>query len=88
MIATLSGLSTIETLGAVVMLSLVVLIYRSSTPVPAGGYIGGLLERPTPLKRTCGADCIVCSYCGVENDAIYTYCSDCGERLILQSETW
>jgi len=30
MIATLSGLSTIETLGAVVILSLIVLVYRSS----------------------------------------------------------
>lgn len=78
----------IETLEVVVMLSLIVLVYRSSPPVPAGGYIDGLLERPTLSQRTCGSDCIVCSYCGVESDAIYTYCSDCGERLIRQSETW
>lgn len=88
MIATLAGLSTTETLGVVIMLGLIGFVYRSSPPVPASAYVGGLLKRPISSQRTCEPDCIVCSYCGVENDTIYTYCSDCGGRLIVPSETW
>lgn len=79
-----AGLSEIESMSVIVLLFTVVYVYYQYPRLLPGGQevpLTGTLSESTPSQDTCGLDCIVCPHCGVENAAVYTYCSNCVRRL-------
>lgn len=79
---------TEETLGLLIVSALLfgvggLCLRRAANRVsPAGAAIGSRTAGSKGMKqRQDGAVVVICENCGTENEAFFTYCEECAERL-------
>ena len=84
LLVSVSDLSTIESMGLYVLLSLLLVVCYQYPDISPGGRSSALVDslpEPSSQQHTCGSNCIQCPDCGAENDSAYLYCATCAGRV-------